>query len=149
MTGEEAKKLAKTLAAECIAVRVRLMNRIITQLYDHALQPLGLKVNQANILVLLALRGQSSPGDIGRLLTMEKSTVSRNVDRMRQKGWIDILDPAAGGLQVIVVTPKGRDLLTAAQAGWQHAQEKAAALLGEEGVAAVRKLFDRLRKNRK
>ena len=42
------------VARECIAVRVRLINRVITALYDEALRPHGLRVSQANILVAVA-----------------------------------------------------------------------------------------------
>ena len=33
-----------TIARECIAVRVRMLNRIITGIYDDALRPLGLRL---------------------------------------------------------------------------------------------------------
>ena len=42
---------ADRMARECIAVRVRLINRVITALYDEALRPFGLRISQANILV--------------------------------------------------------------------------------------------------
>ena len=148
MNVKETEKLAKDIAADCIAVRVRLLNRVITNLYDRALQPLGIKVNQATILVMLSLSGQAKPGDIGRLLLMEKSTVSRNLDRMRKKGWIDIAGKDDGQQQVITVTPKGRNLLAAAHVEWKKAQRQASRLLGEEGISSVRKLHDTIRRER-
>jgi len=148
MNEREASKLAKVVAAECIAGRVRLLNRVITNIYDHALQPLGIKISQANILVMLSLTDQASPVDIARVLSMEKSTVSRNVERMRKKGWIDVADQDKGLSQVITVTPKGRKLLATAHVEWRKAQKQAAELLGEEGVAAVRQLHDALRRQK-
>ena len=32
----------KRMASECIALRVRLLNRVITKIYDEALRPSGL-----------------------------------------------------------------------------------------------------------
>ena len=149
MNEKEAAKLAKAVAAECIAVRVRLLNRVITNLYDRALQPLGIKVNQATMLVMLLLSGQAGPGDIGRVLLMEKSTVSRNIDRMRKKGWIGVAGKDDGLSQVITVTPKGRKLLAAVHVEWMKAQKKASHLLGDEGVSAIKKLHDTVRQTRK
>lgn len=149
MDEKEAAKLAKAVAAECLAGRVRLLNRVITNIYDHALQPLGIKINQANILVMLTLTDQASSADIARVLSMEKSTVSRNVDRMKKKEWIDVAGKDDGLSQIITVTSKGRKLLAAAHVEWKKAQKQAAELLGEEGVAAVLKIHDTLRQGKK
>ena len=44
---------ANLIAGQCLAVRVRLLNRTITAIYDDALRPLGLTVGQLNILVVV------------------------------------------------------------------------------------------------
>lgn len=142
MNAREATKLAKFVAADCIAYRVRLLSRVITGIYDRALLPLGLKVNQANILTMLSLTEQASSADIARVLLMDKSTVSRTVDRMKKNGWISISSLGDGASQVITVTPQGRELLAKAHTQWEKAQKQAAELLGEEGVAAIRRIHD-------
>jgi DNA-binding MarR family transcriptional regulator len=148
MNEMEASKLAKAVASECIAYRVRLLNRVITGIYDRALQPVGIKVNQANILTMLALTDRASSTDIARVLLMEKSTVSRTVDRMRKNGWINIAGQGDEPSLTITVTPKGRKLMATVHGEWKKAQKQAAELLGEEGVAAVRKLHDTLRQGK-
>jgi DNA-binding MarR family transcriptional regulator len=148
MDEQKVQKLAKTVAAECLALRVRFISRVITNLYDRSLQPLGIKINQATMLVVLEIRGESGPADIGNFLQMEKSTVSRNLDRMRKKGWIEVMNKKEGISQVITITTKGRKLLAAFHREWVKAQKKASDLLGEDGVAAVGKLHDTLTKRR-
>ena len=145
MDEREASILAKKVAAECIAYRVRLLNRVITNIYDRALQPLGIKINQANILTMLSLSGHASSTDIARVLSMEKSTVSRTLDRLRKNGWINVAGNGDGPSQIVSVTPQGRNLMAAVHTQWKKAQKHAAELLGEEGVAAVRKLHDTVR----
>jgi len=136
--------MAQAVADQCIAKRVRFVNRVITGIYDRALRPLGIKANQAGILTLLFLEGGCSPGDIGRALRMEKSTVSRNMDRMKKKGWIDITQKDDQASQVIRITPEGGKVLAAAHGRWLKAQEEAVRLLGEEGVRSVRGLYETL-----
>ena len=80
----------ETIASECLAVRICLLNRTVTNIFDEALRPLGVKVSQLNVLVVVAKLGPISPGDVARRLNMEKSTVSRNVDRMRTRGWLRV-----------------------------------------------------------
>ena len=141
---QRAREMAQAVADQCIAKRVRFVNRVITNIYDTALRPLGIKANQAGILVLLFLEGGLSPGDIGRALRMEKSTVSRNVERMKKKGWIKTASKDDQASQIVRITPEGGKVLAAAHGRWTEAQKEAVNLLGEEGVRSVRGLYDRL-----
>jgi DNA-binding MarR family transcriptional regulator len=145
MNEHEASILAKAVAAECLGYRVRLLSRVITNIYDRAMQPLGLKANQVTILSMLSYVGKASAADISRVLVMEKSTVSRTVDRMKKNGWIEVEGNGDGPGQTITVTDSGRKLMAAAHAQWKKAQEQAAEVLGEDGVGAIIKLHDRVK----
>lgn len=143
---KQTAKLAQTMAAECIAFRVRALNRVITNLYDAALEPYGITVNQTTMLIMLSMVGESSPGRIGKGLSMEKSTVSRNLDRMKKQGWIEARGRDGGKEQIITVTRAGRKLLASMHEVWQQAQQEATAILGNEGVSAVHTLHEAVRK---
>ncbi len=142
----EAAELAKTMGAECIAYRVRVLNRIVTSIYDAELLPLGITVNQATMLIMLSIVGEAGPSLISKALVMEKSTVSRNLSRMKKQGWIKASEGGRGLAQIITVTPKGRKMLASMHGAWQKAQEAAARLLGGSGVAAVHDLHGIMRK---
>jgi DNA-binding MarR family transcriptional regulator len=142
MNMRETTRLAQTFAGECIAYRVRVLNRVITNLYDAVLKPFGITVNQTTILAMLNLVGKARPGEIGRQLYMEKSTISRNLGRMRKNGWIGVAAGDGGPARVVTVTPAGRKLLAALYPEWEKAQAAAARLLGDAGVAAVRTLHE-------
>jgi DNA-binding MarR family transcriptional regulator len=144
MRETEPKKLAKAMVNECIAFRVRLLSRVVTNLYNRALQPLGVKANQVTILVLLISSEKFSPGDVGRALHMEKSTVSRNIERMRARGWIEKQRGDGDSSHLLMVTPEGRDLLTAVHAKWLEAQQQARSLIGAAGVERIAELTRRL-----
>ena len=145
MNERETSILAKSVAAECIAYRVRLVNRVITNVYDRALQPLGIKFNQANILMMLSLTDRATSADIVKVLLMEKSTVSRTVARMKKSGWINVESQGDGTSPLVTVTPAGRKIMAAMHAQWKKAQQQAYELLDENGIAAVRMLHDKLR----
>ena len=61
MDERKRKRSVDMMAANCVAVRLRLVNRVITNLYDEALRPLGLKISQLNILVVAAKLGVAQP----------------------------------------------------------------------------------------
>ena len=55
---------ANALNQECIADKFKLINRLITNIYDEALRPLGITVSQMNILVVVAKFGEASPSQV-------------------------------------------------------------------------------------
>jgi DNA-binding MarR family transcriptional regulator len=128
------------IARSCIAVRVRLLNRVITNLYDDALRPFGLKVSQVNILVVAARLGVARPTQVCELLTLDASTLSRNVERMQARGWLEVVPDEDGRSQPFRLTARGRQLLERAVPAWEHAQVQATALLGETGVDMLHKV---------
>ena len=148
--GKDHAALAELVARDCIATKVRRLNRAVTAIYDEALRPYGLKVTQMTVLVTVARIGQASPGAVGRMLHMEKSTLSRNVDRMRARGWLDAVPTEDGRAHLLRVTPCGRRLLEDAHAAWSRAQERTSKMLGEQGVRGISRtleLFSRARRH--
>lgn len=141
------RKQSKVMGDECLAFRVRALNRVITNLYDEALGPYGITVNQATMLIMLTMVEEATPGRIGQVLIMEKSTISRNLERMKKQGWVETSTREGSGKEQLVrVTAAGREMLAAFHPGWEEAQTKAAELLNEKGVSAVHTLHEAVRK---
>ena len=67
-------------------------------------------------------------------MKLDVSTLSRNVERMRAKGWLEILDDDDGRAHPFQLTAKGKNLLRRAHPAWKQAQGKSAAVMGESGV---------------
>ncbi len=144
MDEKQTLKLIETVGRECLAGRVRKLSRVITGIYDRTMQPHGIKVNQAGILIMLSLVEKPTAGDICRYFQMEKSTVSRNVERMRKQGWIEASEGEGTLSQVLTVTPKGKKMLADIYGKWEKAQREVSELLGEDGVKAIHILTGRL-----
>lgn len=125
----------ETIAGECLAVRIRLLSRAVSRIYDDALRPLGIKVSQLNVLMVVAKGSPISAGEVARRLSMEKSTLSRNVERMRAHGWIDVSE--SGRKQMLAVGPAGNKLIEQVLPAWRNAQQEAEALLGARGAQSV------------
>ena len=135
---------AELIAGECLAVRVRALNRAVTALYDEALRPHGLRVGQLNLLVAVARMGTARPGDLCRILRMDKSTLSRDVEVMRRNGWLEV-DDSGGRARPLRLSPEGHALLEAVVPAWQKAQEQARRLIGDDGAEAILAMVRRLR----
>lgn len=139
---------AAVIAEECIAVRLRLLTRAVTKIYNRALRPHGLTVSQMNILVAASYLGQAKQQDICQALHLEKSTLSRDLARMRARGWVTEAPGDDGRSSLLRVTAQGGKLLQKAIPAWQQAQQQATALLGEREIAALGRAAKTLRSSR-
>jgi DNA-binding MarR family transcriptional regulator len=137
MDNQKHRLAIDAIAHTCIAVRLRLLNRVVTNLYDNALRPLGLKVSQLNILVVTAKLGLAQPAKVCAILHLDTSTLSRNVERMRAKGWLEAVPGEDARTQPFRLTTQGKRLLERAVPAWEVAQREAEELLGKEGIALL------------
>src|SRR2546428_967060 len=123
MEAERVQAMIDKIAEECIAVRLRTLNRVITNIYDNALRPLDLKVSQMNILAA-ATTGTVRPLEVCEYLQLDVSTLSRNVDRMKARGWLEVVPDKDGRAQPFRLTPQGRKLLEKAVPAWRGRQQQ-------------------------
>jgi DNA-binding MarR family transcriptional regulator len=133
-----------TIVRSCVAVRLRLLNRVITNIYDEALRPLGLKASQLNILTAAGKLGLARPGRICEILQLDTSTLSRNMERMRAQGWLEVVPEEDGRAQPFRLTLKGKRLIEKALPAWEEAQRQATRLLGTDGIAVLDRLVGKL-----
>ncbi|MEO2017596.1 MAG: MarR family winged helix-turn-helix transcriptional regulator [Fuerstiella sp.] len=138
MAGRKTSASTTEIGGSCLAAKARLVGRVVTSIYDDAFRPLGAKVSQLNILVLTQHLGVARPAVVCEMLHLDTSTLSRNVERMRKKGWLEIV-PAPGRSQPFQLTAEGRALIRKAEPAWQEAQETAKKILGKELVQALSK----------
>ena len=126
-----------TIAKTCIAVRMRMLNRLVTNVYDEALRPLGLKVSQMNILVAAAKMGVARPTDVCKHLQLDVSTLSRNVERMKARGWLKTIPADDGRAQPFQLTYAGKRLVERAIPAWETAQQQVTTSLGKNVIEVL------------
>lgn len=122
------------VAGTCIAARLRMLNRVVTNIYDDALRPMKIKVSQMNILVATAKLGTARPSELCDLLSLGVSTLSRNVDRMKAKEWLEVVEDQDGRAQPLRLGRPGQELLDRAFPAWTEAQARVQKLLGTKLV---------------
>ena len=73
-------------ALPCMCASFRRASRALTQLYDGALHPLGLRATQFTILQALSLAGEVSQGELAQILAMDSTTLTRTLRIMGREG---------------------------------------------------------------
>lgn len=72
----------------CMCASLRRASRAITQLYEGALRPTGLRGTQFTVLQTLSLAGEVTQGQLGEILAMDSTTLTRTLNIMDRHGWI-------------------------------------------------------------
>ncbi|QJX00941.1 MarR family winged helix-turn-helix transcriptional regulator [Frigoriglobus tundricola] len=132
------------IAGECLAGRVRALNRVVTAIYDESLRPYQVRTTQMNVLVAIAAMGKARAADICHRLKLEKSTLSRDLDRLIERGWV-LATSNGGRAQVLEATEAGRALIETLLPVWEVAQERVREVLGATLTKEIYKTTDRLR----
>lgn len=117
------------MARECLAVRARIASRDITRLYDDALRPLGLRITQLSVLVAISVMETALPSEIGEALHLDRSTLSRTLERMKTNGWIRETEGDDGRSRPVRLSPAGRSLINRAFPIWEQTQKRAQRVL--------------------
>jgi DNA-binding MarR family transcriptional regulator len=146
MNAEQLQAMIDQVARECIAVRMRMLNRVITNIYDDALRPLGLKVSQLNILVVTAKLGLARPAQVCEILQLDVSTLSHNLKRMMTTGkpWLEVVPEEDARTQPFRLTAQGRRLIEKAVPAWSAAQQQVKQVLGDEIVNQLNRAVKRI-----
>ncbi|MEM6552298.1 MAG: MarR family winged helix-turn-helix transcriptional regulator [Planctomycetota bacterium] len=137
MDRETARELAYGMGSVCLGLRVRLLVRVVTPIYEEALRPLGVTVPQFNLLAAIAWLEPTTASKMCGVIHLDRSSASRMLPLMREHGWI-----AEGS--VLKLTAKGRRLLKNCEGPWAEAQERLRAMLGEEDAEALSGVIERL-----
>lgn len=137
-TSLESKAVHALWSEPCIAAQVRHVSRVVLGVYDQALRAHGVTVAQLDLVMTLLTGGDAvRPIDLARALHMDRSTVSRNLKRLEERGLVELAPGSSGRESLVTVTDEGRALTERAAADWFAAQRSTARRLGDEGLAAV------------
>jgi DNA-binding MarR family transcriptional regulator len=140
MARDEIHTTVERMARECVGNQLRLLSRVVTGIYERELRPLKLTASQMVILALTAKQGQVRSVELSKTLQMDASTVSRNVERMRTRGWLEQVPGKDERSRPFRLTAGGEKMLRDASTAWERAQEQAVGLVGTEGVALLRRM---------
>jgi DNA-binding MarR family transcriptional regulator len=130
---------AEVIGRECLATRMRRLNRVVSGIYDRAFREIGVTGSQMSILVFLMRSGGAKPVEVCGALQMDKSTLCRNIQRMQRQGWVRTAAVDDARSHRLEVTEVGRGLIERALPLWRGAQAEARAVLGD---AVAEQLFE-------
>jgi DNA-binding MarR family transcriptional regulator len=127
--------------APCCATALRQASRRLTQLYDEALAPSGLRSTQLAILSALPQGGKEGPtlSDLARALVLDRSALGHNLRPLERDGLIRIEAGRDDRRQRrVYLTPQGRRACKTAGKLWSVAQQRFLSVFGAERASLLR-----------
>jgi DNA-binding MarR family transcriptional regulator len=134
--------------AGCTCLRARRTARQLSRLYDSALEPAGVTVNQLGVLTKLlgAMMRKPSGISIGALaehIGMHPSTLNRYLKPLKKLGFVgDARDLDDRRARAVFITKKGQNKLREAIPAWRRAQARVQEALGHELMLSLNASLD-------
>jgi DNA-binding MarR family transcriptional regulator len=128
--------------AGCTCFLVRRLARRVTQHYDRALAPSGLRVTQFSLLSQLLYQGALAMGPLADALDMDRTTLTRNLRPLIAGGLVALSsDVDDARVRIVTATAAGRRRAALAKKLWRRAQDEVNRTCGEPRVASLHRVF--------
>jgi DNA-binding MarR family transcriptional regulator len=118
----------------CMCGSFRRTSRALTQLYEAALRPLGLRSTQFTILQVLSLAGEVSQGQLGDMLAMDSTSLTRTLAIMVREGWIAERRGKDRRERRLRLSTAGEAQLQRALPVWEKVQSRLRRQLGDQAL---------------
>jgi|HubBroStandDraft_1064217.scaffolds.fasta_scaffold298526_2 DNA-binding MarR family transcriptional regulator len=116
----------------CLCANVRRASRVLSQIYDDAMRPLGLRMTQFSILQALSLTGPRLQGELAEFLALDSTSFTRAAQQLRRRGWVKTVKGKDRRERLVSLSQSGEAELARAKPARETVQENVGALLGEE-----------------
>ena len=110
----------------------RRTSRALTQLYENALRPIGLRATQFTILQALSLAGEVTQSQLGGILAMDSTTLTRTLRIMDREGWIAERRGLDQRERRLRLSKAGETQFKRALPAWEKVQSQLRHQLGEQ-----------------
>lgn len=119
-------------ALDCLCASFRRASRALTQHYDEALRPLGLRATQFTVLQALSIAKNVTQGQLGRILAMDSTTLTRTLEIMSARGWIAKVPGKDRRVRRLRLARSGENLLRRSLPRWEQVQSRLRRRMGDE-----------------
>ncbi|SRR5579884_305247 len=129
---QRVNKLTLAKCMDCACFNLRKTTRAITQLYDEALRPTGLRVTQFSLLIAITILESVTVTRLAEIGVMDRTTLTRNLKPLEKKGLIKVVPGDDQRTRIVTLTAHGKEVLSKALPLWEKAQARVIKRLGQE-----------------
>ncbi len=130
--------------ATCACLQLRKATRAVTQLYDKALRPIGLRSTQLPILVTLAAHGALSLTDLADSLVLDRTTLIRTLQPLQRRGLVEAGRDDGKRTRRAALTVEGQEAVAVAVPIWAEVQTRVMDGLGPKQSLEMQRSLSRV-----
>jgi len=104
----------------------------MTQAYDRALAPSGLKLSQFSLMAMLERLGDTPLTVLADKLVLDRTTLTRNLKPLMDRGLIETVEAADRRVRRLRLSRDGEAALGEARPRWEKAQARMILRLGPD-----------------
>jgi DNA-binding MarR family transcriptional regulator len=119
---------------------MRRTTRAVTRLYDRELRDLELRSTQFTVLQALHLAGTLTQGDLGTLLSLDSTTLTRSLQSLVDAGWVKSDRGEDRRERHLRLTASGERKYQEAVPAWNRAQNQLKIIIGPDWARLERDL---------
>ena len=116
----------------CVCFNLRKAARIVTQVYDDVMRPLGYRATQITLLGVLSRYAPITLKELSEVMDTDRTTLTRNLQLLERSNLIAVKRGKDRRQREVALTEEGIEVLTKAYPLWKETQEKIANLVGRE-----------------
>ncbi len=132
-----AVRRAAALSPACACGRLRRATRALTQLYDDAMAPSGLRITQFSLVRTLVRDGPVRISDLAARLLLDRTALSRTLEPLVEHGWVDVSTGRDARTRIACITRAGKAAFAGAEPHWKRAQAQVARTLGADRLEVL------------
>jgi DNA-binding MarR family transcriptional regulator len=125
----------------CACANLRRAARAVTRMYNQELRTCGLELTQFTLLMALNLTGEPTQGELGKLLALDTTTLTRTLRLLMKSGWIVAKAGEDRRQRLLRLTASGRKKFQQSRPHWDRAQEHLQRQLGQSAWNQLRELL--------
>jgi DNA-binding MarR family transcriptional regulator len=121
----------------CACANLRRTARAVTRMYNQELRASGLELTQFTLLMALNITGETTQGELGKLLALDTTSLTRMLRLLTKRGWIGVNAGDDRRQRLLRLTPSGRQKLRQCRPHWERAQRRLHRGLGEPTLSQM------------
>lgn len=115
----------------CTCANLRRAARAVTRAYNRELQSNGIEITQFTLLMALNQVGEVSQGELGEILALDSTTLTRMLKLLNDHGWVESSEGEDRRVRIFYLTTAGLDKFQQSLPHWKRAQVRLRTALGE------------------
>src|SRR5258708_32234048 len=137
--------LARMMAVECPALRVRQASRVLAKLFDDELASFGLLSSQLPVLAAAALFGDSGTtmSKLAQAVLMDRTTLTRSIQPLERAGLLRVArSPEDARTKIVLITRSGERMIESIFPVWERVVKQIKKCLGAEMLTELHARLD-------